>query len=241
MKIAAMSDTHNRHEDIDLSRVVGCDMVIHSGDATIQGKKKELNRFLDWYAELPCKYKIFVPGNHDIGMQERQVSYTKKFAQRGVEVLIDSGTMVEDYYIWGMPWTPRFHDWAFNAARDLQDSVDYNKENGAMKVYPMMKDFVDKIPDHTNILVTHGPCRDILDSVTRRYWDTEQNKVVDYEEHLGCDNLYKRVKEIKPDVHIFGHIHGGYGEKHVDGTSFYNAAICDEMYHPSNSVHIIEL
>lgn len=53
--------------------------------------------------------------------------------------------------------------------------------------------------------------------------------------------LLKRVEELKPQVHIFGHIHCGFGQKHINGTSFYNVAVCDEIYMPSNGVTEIEV
>jgi hypothetical protein len=47
--------------------------------------------------------------------------------------------------IYGTPWQPWFHDWAFNVARD--------------KISP----YWDKIPLDTDILITHGPPMGILD------------------------------------------------------------------------------
>jgi Icc-related predicted phosphoesterase len=56
------------------------------------------------------------------------------------------------------------------------------------------------IPEDTDVLVTHGPPFGILDQ--------NYNK-----EHVGCESLTEHVLRIKPQLHIFGHIHEDYGVK----------------------------
>lgn len=62
------------------------------------------------------------------------------------------------------------------------------------------------IPDDIDVLITHIPPYGILDQ--------------DY----GCKGLIKKVKEIKPKVHCFGHIHAWNGTKKVDDIQFINCA-----------------
>lgn len=50
------------------------------------------------------------------------------------------------------------------------------------------------VPKDVNILVTHGPPRGILD----------MNHTFS---QCGCSSLFKRVEQIKPNLHLFGHIH----------------------------------
>lgn len=76
------------------------------------------------------------------------------------------------------------------------------------------------IPEDTDILVTHGPPATMLD-------------VADGE-NCGCRHLMKRVLEIKPRLHVFGHIHEGYGTLNHNGTLFVNAAIMNGCYRPLN-------
>ncbi|MBC7862562.1 MAG: hypothetical protein IAF38_06265 [Bacteroidia bacterium] len=38
------------------------------------------------------------------------------------------------------------------------------------------------------------------------------------------------VNRIKPVIHVFGHIHEGYGHREIDGTNFFNASVLDENY-----------
>jgi Icc-related predicted phosphoesterase len=53
-------------------------------------------------------------------------------------------------------------------------------------------------------------------------------------EHVGCADLRQAVDRVKPRLHVFGHIHHGYGVKVVGPTRFVNASVCDEAYAPSN-------
>jgi len=72
------------------------------------------------------------------------------------------------------------------------------------------------IPQGTDILVTHGPPFGVLD----RPRGTDRNE--------GCRELLAAVRRIQPRLHIFGHIHGGYGTHSENGTVFVNAALCGE-------------
>jgi len=68
-----------------------------------------------------------------------------------------------------------------------------------------------------DILVTHGPPKGFLDT-----------NMLD--QRCGCDQLLYKILEIRPKVHIFGHMHDCYGLKSFDGIKFYNVANCNEQY-----------
>jgi Icc-related predicted phosphoesterase len=70
------------------------------------------------------------------------------------------------------------------------------------------------IPSDCQVLITHIPPYGILDYKT------------------GCQELKNRVDEIKPIVHLFGHIHGAYGTLHENGTTFINCAIQNDILNP---------
>jgi len=119
--------------------------------------------------------------------------------------LEDSGIEIEGINIWGSPWQPWFYDWAFNLQRG-----------------PEIKKKWDLIPQNTNVLITHGPPHKILDKTVRNIY-------------AGCEELYSAIKRIKPKVHIFGHIHEGYGTFSDSETDYINASICTFNYKPVNS------
>jgi Calcineurin-like phosphoesterase superfamily domain len=62
MKTVLISDTHNYHKRLKLPLA---EMIIHCGDATDKSTLVEFTDFIDWFNQLPYKYKVFVPGNHD--------------------------------------------------------------------------------------------------------------------------------------------------------------------------------
>jgi len=214
MKIVCLSDTHNCNEQIE---VPDGDILIHSGDATIRGTIDEITAFNEWFANLPHKIKIFVAGNHD-WLFETNNSYARKMLDDSIIYLQDSSTEIEGLKIYGSPWQPRFFDWAFNLNRGAE-----------------MAEKWKLIPNDIDILITHGPPNGILDEVPRKY----------FVENTGCEELRKKVEEIsafgKLKLHVFGHIHCGYGVREEFGIKFVNASTCDESYNPTQPPIVVEL
>ncbi len=63
-----------------------------------------------------------------------------------------------------------------------------------------------------------------------------------YETSVGCWDLKDCLHDLKLlKLHVFGHIHCGYGQENRNGVNFVNAASCDEIYNPINEPIIIEL
>lgn len=125
--------------------------------------------------------------------------------------LQDESVHIEGFKIYGSPWQPRFFDWAFNLDRGEK-----------------LKAKWDMIPRDTDILVTHGPPHGVLDQTPRG-------------DYAGCEDLLDAVKDIKPKLHIFGHIHLGYGQSKIGETTFVNASSCTEDYLPTNPPVVIDL
>jgi Icc-related predicted phosphoesterase len=181
MKIFAISDTHGRHEQVQIPE--GTDMLIHAGDfsnAKLPAmNSNEVNLFLIWLEQQPVKYKVIIAGNHDTSIESR--FFTKKdFKDRGIIYLEHESIEIEGIKIFGSPYTPEFHNWAFNRTRNKLGRI------------------WDSIPDDIDVLITHGPPKGILDSAQR-----DKNN----HEHAGCSALLKRVLKIQPKIHIMGHLH----------------------------------
>jgi Icc-related predicted phosphoesterase len=81
-----------------------------------------------------------------------------------------------------------------------------------------MKSKWDAIPKDTDILITHGPPFGHL--------DIPGGQSI----RVGCEMLRHRVDEIKPKIHVFGHIHGSSGYYYNGHTHFINASILNEQY-----------
>jgi Icc-related predicted phosphoesterase len=119
--------------------------------------------------------------------------------------LQDQAVTVEGIRFYGSPWQPWFYDWAFNLQRG-----------------PEIRAKWELIPIDTDVLITHGPPFNQGDRTIRG-------------ERVGCQDLLEVVDRIKPKVHIFGHIHEGYGLTHNENTTFINASICDASYRTRNA------
>ena len=212
-KIIAISDTHNMHKACEKLIPDGeYDMIIHAGDVSGRGHEYEVRDFVEWFSGLDqFRHKLMIAGNHD-WLFEKERLIAREMIPDNVHYLEDNGVTIEGIKFWGSPQTPRFLDWAFN--RDRGEDI---------------KRFWDIIDDDVDVLVTHCPAHYKLDYV--KY----DNKF------LGCDDLSNRIMEIKPKVHICGHIHGSYGVEYYDGTMYYNASLVNEQYRPQNPAHIIEL
>ena len=207
-KIICLSDTHNCHDEIS---VPDGDILIHAGDATLNGTEIETENFLAWFSALPHKYKIFVAGNHDWLYEKKNRRARLLTAAYKIEYLQDSAIEIDGLKIYGSPWQPRFYDWAFNLNRGAEIGEKWKL-----------------IPPNTDVLITHGPPHGILDETPRG-------------DLAGCEELIKRVAEIRPRLHVFGHIHQGYGSLEKFGVRFVNASVCDESYVPSQKPIIVDL
>jgi len=216
MKIIAISDTHCQLNKIKLPYG---DILIHSGDLTNRGSIQEIAKELNELKKYKDQFKkiILIAGNHDLLSEENPNLMKQMCIDNGIEYLCDSGYEIDGIKIWGSPVQPEFNDWAWN-----RNSFEIIKHWNA-------------IPDDINILVTHGPPYGILDQTTYANGDLRPG-------FLGCPRLLERIKELKDlDLHFFGHIHHPGGQqKHLFGKSFYNCAICDEIYCPTNGITIVE-
>ena len=84
------------------------------------------------------------------------------------------------------------------------------------------------IPADTDILLTHGPPYKILDTCSDGF-------------DAGCKDLLDKVLEIKPIVHLFGHIHEAYGETQINKTHYINASVLNVNYELVNEPVMFEL
>lgn len=128
------------------------------------------------------------------------------------EFLIDQEVIIEGIKFWGSPWQPEYHNWAWNLPRGEKLKAVWNQ-----------------IPEDVEVLITHGPPKGILDRCQRNGF------------LAGCEELLNRVLDIKPKVHIFGHIHEGYGECYFQDIHFVNASSIDYWYKSLNLPIIIDL
>lgn len=182
-----ISDTHNWHEDLELGNG---DLLIHAGDFTDFGMEYEVEDFIHWFARQNYRHKIFIAGNHDLFMESVSQKEMKQLIPDTVTYLENRSITIEGVKIFGSPVTPYYFGMAFNEKRG----------KAIQKVW-------NKIPNDTDILITHGPPLGILDN------------------DLGCEDLLQSVQKNNPRLHVFGHIHEAKGMIKSKNTIFANASI----------------
>ncbi len=187
------------------------DVLLHAGDISYRSTRQEIIDFLDWFGKQPFAYKIFIAGNHDYFFERQQRALIQELLPNGVFYLKDEGMTIEGIRIWGSPYTPWFYRWAFN------------KQRG-----PAMAKHWNNIPLETDILLTHGPAYGLLDQVLN-------------EQHAGDRDLLKKILEIKPKVHVCGHIHEAYGVTNRFGIKFINACVLNESCELASKPILFEL
>lgn len=144
-------------------------------------------------------------------MFEEDANFASGFLPDSVTCLIDQAATIGGLNIYGSPWQPEFMGWAFNLPRGQA-----------------LMERWDRIPSGLDVLVTHGPPKGILDNAggSRR---------------VGCEDLREAVVRTSPRLHVFGHVHGGYGISAEGETLYVNAAICDEAYDPVHAPIVVQI
>lgn len=192
IRIVCMSDTHGQHREIYLPPG---DVLVHGGDFTKTGEPGTIQDLDDYFGECKSNFQqiVAISGNHDMTMHPSYYNqnwyrwHHKKFDS--TKHIFENCTYLEDtsmtttttsgggdgLNVYGSPWSPEFYNWAFNLDRGEP-----------------IREVWDKIPNNTDILITHGP------PLGRGDLTTSNGRA-------GCYDLLVAVQErIRPRVHIFG-------------------------------------
>lgn len=133
MTILHISDTHGRHRQ--LGELPRADVIVHSGDFTMKGTDNEVSDFVEWFAALPFRHKIFVAGNHDKCLYGK----TLEGLPANCHYLCYSGVEIDNVQFWGVPM--------FKA--DAQSGK--------------LRELLEAMPTSIDVLVTHQPPYSMLD------------------------------------------------------------------------------
>ena len=90
LTIFAFSDTHGSHRCLQVPE--DADIIICAGDAVEDNLVgDEYDDFIEWFSALPCKWKIFVPGNHELSFELGQAHrIIHRMIEKGITVLEDA-------------------------------------------------------------------------------------------------------------------------------------------------------
>jgi Icc-related predicted phosphoesterase len=211
VRIGCISDIHARPVEIP-----ECDILVIAGDFTYHSSDKELEWFAEFLVEARKKacYIVFVAGNHDKTFQTHpwgSQEYIKRVCADGRTFYLEGTAVTIEGLVFWGSPWTPKGGGAFQFAGPISA-----REHWA------------KMPAHVDVLVTHGPPFEILDR-------TKKGR------HVGDQQLLDAVREVKPRLHLFGHIHSGHGMVEIDGTIFVNACICDDDYNAIQSPLVIEI
>ena len=113
-KTVCTADLHENLIDIP-----ECDVLLIAGDVSfafkgdLAAKQAFLfGEFREWLERVPATEVVLVAGNHDQSIEAWGLPDGLR-----CHYLEDSGAELCGLKLWGTPWQPWFHDWAFNAPR----------------------------------------------------------------------------------------------------------------------------
>lgn len=190
VSVVCLSDTHNSQPHIPYA-----DILIHAGDLTQSGSFTELQKALDWIKEQPHRHKIVVAGNHDLLLDpayDNRLGGSNASAERlklswgEVLYLHDSTTEV----VCGNGRILRIYGSPWSC-RHGNWAFQYPRQRGH-------EYWAGRVPENVDILITHGPPRAHLDLL-----------------ELGCSGLLSELWRVRPALHVFGHVHEGYGSERL--------------------------
>lgn len=221
MLIALMADTHQNHKEIDLDEAtekwVNADVVIVAGDFSYDmWGVVEARGAFDFF-----NWFAGLPHKHKVLIAGNHDFIMEKMPSTRF-VLPESINYLEgqSVTIEGLKfWGGPWTPRFFDWAFNVDRGED-------------IKRYWDSIPRDTDVLITHGPPHGILDET----WG----------KHAGCEELWEAVKEIRPKLHVFGHIHEGRGQEFVewdDGseTIFVNATVVNGGYEYTHRPWTVEV
>jgi Icc-related predicted phosphoesterase len=216
MRLVLTSDLHGH-----LPEIPECDALIIAGDlCPIDNHHLDFQAawlrytFRPWLRTVPARHKIFIAGNHDFIIAE-QPNFMRENDWPGI-YLQDRGTLLEDVPVWGTPWANELPGWPFTAPEER------------------LRDYWERIPVETEILIVHGP--------PYGYGDVVIGNVSGDELHVGSRSLDEMLYRL-PNLRlvVYGHIHEGAGiYQHPSGVPLYNVSLMDVQYRPINPIRVLD-
>lgn len=215
MKVCVTSDLHGYLPEIEQ-----CELLLICGDIVSLKHQRYSKSCKQWYTKvfqpwidsLPCNKVLFIPGNHEVGMEGHEGEYKKLFGSHNKATVLFHesyeylGSDGKTYKIFGTPYCKIFGNWAF------------------MKSNSDLKEKFSEIPEGLDILFTHDVAYGYADqSLQDIGWGTE--------EHFGTVELRDAILEKKPKYHFSGHIHtANHNLIMIGDTKHYNVSYVDETY-----------
>jgi hypothetical protein len=214
IKVVCISDTHCKNP---LSFLPPGDLLIHAGDLSNLGTRAEIQRQIDWLRSIHSAVAaggfaeiVVICGNHDSYFDPR--SRCGHDRQNPMQLLDwgpvrylehSSATITirsRTLNVYGAPQIPR-------CSNGREHAFQHDRGRDA---------WTGTVPDEVDVLITHAPPRTHLDIPLGR------------DAGLGCEWLLRECWRVRPTLHVFGHVHSGYGREAVywDQAQFAHERLC---------------
>lgn len=188
------------------------DVLIHAGDLSLCGDPHEVQHGLGWLRKLPHKHKIVIGGNHDNALAEFVYLFDDQLKPYKDCAPL---TLLRGSFV-------DVEGLRIFGSSALPFNPIYRPGARAYMLDGTTFRHWNYAPP-CDILVTHGAPKGVLD--------------------MGCGDPHLRayVDQVKPMLHVFGHIHLGRGVADVGSTKFVNAAMLDDSYRPVHEPIVVEI
>lgn len=138
--------------------------------------------------------------------------YIHQYPFKNVTVFLDTGLIVDDVNKLNILYADHVN---------IEGFVNSKTEEQQEEMYTKIVEAIAGTKIH--IIVTHQPPYGILDACNYH--------------NIGSKPLLKLVKTVKPLIHVFGHIHEGFGSRCVGpDTEFLNVSYCNYKNQPMSRV-----
>eukprot|EP00727_Mastigamoeba_balamuthi_P002747 m51a1_g1247 hypothetical protein (251) ;mRNA; r:12489-13320 len=223
VRLVLVSDTHEKAARL---AVPPGDVLVHAGDWTYTGSPRAIAGFAGWLRAQPHAHKVVVAGNHDVTMdaahyerawQRYHAANVRADAEAAARVLRAECTYLENSSaeVCGLKF------WGSPGSPEFCDWA-FNLVGEQLEATWAL------IPADADVVVTHGPA-------------LGHGDVTDRGDNVGCGLLLRRLLEVRPALHVAGHIHEGYGVSEEHGITFVNASSVDLRYKPVNKPVVVDV
>ena len=233
MRVFALSDIHIDYEVnakwvADLSRgEYQDDVLILAGDVT------DIRRLLDWcLSTLARRFKkvLFVPGNHELWVMREDLEQNSLEKFNDVcAVVKSSGASMQAFYERGLSIIPLlgWYDYSFGEPGEELRSLwmDYHmcRWPGGLTERDVAAHFTafnnkqvaragDKVITYSHFLPRIDLMPGFIPSIRKLLYPV-----------LGSAQLERQLRQLNPDIHIYGHSHVNH-KVEIDGVSYINNA-----------------
>lgn len=177
-----MSDTSNYlSASTSTTFLPAGDILVHSGNFTLYGAKKEFEQFNVWLGSVASqyKYRIVTMGCRDVKEFGNNWDVMRRMLPNATHILCHESAVVLGIRFYGCPW-----HWGHHKSYIVRKGAPASTSGR-----------FDEIPESTQVLITHGAAHGVLDSSSLP----------------GSKELSEALRRAKPALHLHGHSKGAHG------------------------------